>query len=209
MAFPVSADSFPTILSSTKQDDSGFEADILLNRAFDAIEAIEAKVGIGSTVPAAGTVLRGGSGLSAWSAIETGDIANNAITIRPTPAVGSTDPTTTNTTVAALANPTLSITIPAGMTADVYVWVTGFINDSGGGTIVEYSLRIGGGSWVTVAATSPASSAGRHPLSGFHVFEDVTAGAKTIEVGNASSTGANTITHYGSARRLMAIGVMK
>lgn len=213
MAYPSSLDSFPTILSSTKQNDSGFEADLLLNQAFDAIENIEAGLGTGASnaTPVANTVRRAtGTGTAQWGQVATGDIANNAVTVsRPSTAVGSTDPTTTNTSTAALANPTVSVVIPSGVTADVYVWLSGLINDGTGGAIVEYHLRIGGGSWVSVASVSTPSSAGRFPLSGFHVFEDITAGTKVIEVGNSSSTGSNTITHYGAQRRLVAVAVAK
>lgn len=158
------------------------------------------------TAGSATQVLHGGATPS-WSAVATADIAANAITTRPASVAGSTNPTTTNTAVAALADPSVSINCP--VTSDVYVWVNGEYNDSAGGAIVDYHVRIGGGAWTLVAQTSQPSSAGRYFLSGHHVFAGVTSGAKTIEVGNGSSTGASTITHYGAGRRMTAIGVAR
>lgn len=210
MAFPSSIDVFPTILSDTHQDDSGFEADVLLNRAFDAIEQLEAKVGVGATTPAGlPGVLRSAAGGSEWATVKTGDIAANAITIRPAIATGTTDPTTTNTTTAALANPTISITIPSGMTADIYVEVRGTYNDGtgAGGSIVGYALRIDGGGWQGIGDAAAPNTI-RMGIAGFHVFQGITAGVHTIEIGNSSNT-SNSITHYGAARRLRALGIAK
>ena len=48
--FPTSLDTFPTITSTTQEDDTGFYHDDMHNLAFDAIAAVEAKVGAdGST----------------------------------------------------------------------------------------------------------------------------------------------------------------
>lgn len=211
MAYPASADVFPTILSSTKRNDPGFELDLLLNRAFDAIEALEAGLGTGSSgaTPSAGKVRRAtGTGTATWGQVETGDLLNNAVTIRPSPVGGTTSPTTTNTTTAALANPTVSITIPTGMSADVYVWINGTVNDGTGGALIAYSVRIASGTWNDVAEISMASGSARLTLSGFHCFEDIAAGTHLIEIGNRANA-AYTITHYANQRRMLVIGVMK
>jgi hypothetical protein len=210
MAYPASADVFPTILSTTKRNDAGFELDLLLNKGFDAIEALEAGLGIGSSnaTPTAGKVRRAtGTGTAEWGQVATGDIADNAVTVRPAVTVGSTDPVTTNTAIAALANPTVSITIPSGMTADVYIWASGMVSDATGGAIVAYHVRIDSGTWVTIA-NAVMTSATRAYLSGFHVFAGITAGAHTIELGNNASASFS-ITHYGNARRMMALAVAK
>lgn len=54
-AFPAALDTFPNILSTTLENDTGFEHDVVHNNEAAAIAALQAKVGIdGSAV--AGTV---------------------------------------------------------------------------------------------------------------------------------------------------------
>lgn len=229
-SFPGALDSFtnPTggqVQGSTTPTHSGHHAN-----ANDAIEAIEAKLGIGSSTPVANTIL-GGSGtgstsfrtivnadidsaaaiayskLSLANSIATADIVASAVTTRIAAASGSTTPGTTNTAITAMADPTLSINLP--VTGDVLVWFTSTFNDSAGNAIVSYFVRIGGGSWVQICETSQPTSAGRWSVAGVHIFQSVTSGAKTIEIGNASNTSSNTITHYPTPRRLVALGIVR
>lgn len=77
--YPVSLDSFPDPTDATYEDDDGFEIDYLLQKHNAAIEILEAKVGVTSSVPAADTALEGtGTGASAWAKRASVRAYNNA-----------------------------------------------------------------------------------------------------------------------------------
>lgn len=210
--FPGSLDSFTLIPALTKLGDiiGARTHRQSHNDLGDAVEALEAKLGIGAATAVNNSALVGtGAGTSTWAQIPMTALATNSVSVRPAAAAGSTNPTTTNTATAALANPTVSITVPTGVSMDIYAWCTSEINDGTGGAQVGYHLRLGGGAWIQVAEISAPSAAGRFPISGFHVFGGVAAGTYSVEIGNSSSTGANTITHYAIGRRLMVLGIAK
>jgi hypothetical protein len=75
--YPVSADVLANPTNLTNRDDPGFELHGVISRIQDILEALEAKVGIGSSTPgAAGAVLRRtASGASAWGGLVDADVA--------------------------------------------------------------------------------------------------------------------------------------
>lgn len=160
-------------------------------------------------VGATDTVLLVAGGVPTWGTVNTAGITANAVTVRPAVSNGTTNPTTTNTATTALADPTISITL--AVVSDVYVWICGLINDGTGGAIIGYHVRINAGAWQDPRASiSMPSSSGRGSFSGFHRFPSVAAGGPyLIEVGNSSSTGANTITHYAAGRNMLAIAIAR
>lgn len=97
--------------------------------ANDAIEAIEAKVGTGSSTATDNTVLTGtGAGTSAWAQIATGDIADSAVSSRKmAPTIGAASNastvTTTNTTYTDITSVTFSFT--TAVTSTIMYWFTG------------------------------------------------------------------------------------
>lgn len=207
--FPGAADVFTAIPAGTHQVEviGGRTHRASHNDLGDAIEAVEAKVGTGASTPVANTLLGGtGAGTSSFRQVQTADIAVNAVTIRSASVAGSTNPATTNTTIAALANPTISITTTA--VSDIYVWATGEISDSVGGTQVDYFVRIDGGAWQGMGQTF-APAGGRFTLAGVHVFMTTGVGAHTIEMGNTSNNAASTITHWAGGRKLAALAIAK
>lgn len=88
--FPVSADDATTVggdslpAAGTELSDtlSGHPSHAVMHENVgDAIQAVEAKVGTGSSAPAADTVLTGtGSGTSSWSTVSTGMIGDGQVT---------------------------------------------------------------------------------------------------------------------------------
>ena len=65
--FPVTMDVLSNPTSSTKTNDSGFELDVVISTIQDILEALEQKLGIGSTSATGATALEGtGSVTSAW-----------------------------------------------------------------------------------------------------------------------------------------------
>lgn len=80
-AFPGALDALANPTATTNRDDDGFELDLVIGRIQDILEALEAKVGITASLPAAGGgVLRQtGSGTSLWGKIQSGDIAPDQI----------------------------------------------------------------------------------------------------------------------------------
>lgn len=79
--YPGSLDSLSNPTATTRRDDPGFELDVVISQLNDIAEALQAKLGIGASLPAAGGgVLRQtGSGASAWGKLQSGDIASGAV----------------------------------------------------------------------------------------------------------------------------------
>jgi hypothetical protein len=75
--YPVSADVLANPTALTNRDDAGFELHGVISRMQDILEALEAKVGIGSsTPPATAAVLRRtATGASGWAQAQPGDLA--------------------------------------------------------------------------------------------------------------------------------------
>lgn len=94
--FPASLDALANPTATTNRDDPGFQLDLVIARIQDILEALEAKVGIGASVPSAAGVLRRTAGSStAWGQVATGDIVLNAATklwYIATPTVSLTGP---------------------------------------------------------------------------------------------------------------------
>jgi hypothetical protein len=92
--YPASLDSLPDPTSATYEDDDGFELDLLLQKHNAILEALEGKVGVGSTTPARSTALYGGAGgVGIWDVVARRNRLLNGdfrINQRVT-AVGSTD----------------------------------------------------------------------------------------------------------------------
>lgn len=78
--FPTSLDALANPTATTNRDDSGFELDLVISRIHDILEALEAKVGIGASLPsAAGVLRRTAPGVTAWGQILAGDYGPGSI----------------------------------------------------------------------------------------------------------------------------------
>jgi hypothetical protein len=79
--YPASLDSLPDPTATIWMDDDGFEQDLILQKHNAILELLEAKVGIGSSVPggSAAVLRRTASGASAWGQIAAGDHASGSI----------------------------------------------------------------------------------------------------------------------------------
>jgi hypothetical protein len=79
--YPGSADVLANPTNLTNRDDVGFELHGVIARIQDILEALEAKVGIGSSTPGATAAVlrRTATGASAWGLLATGDVTAGAI----------------------------------------------------------------------------------------------------------------------------------
>lgn len=81
--YPASVQALASPGSGTYQDDSGFELDVVVTTVNDTVEAVQTKLGIGSSnqSPVASRIMGAdGTGTSSWRQVATADIAANAIT---------------------------------------------------------------------------------------------------------------------------------
>lgn len=77
--YPSSLDSLSNPTATTNRDDAGFELDAVIARIQDILEALEAKVGIGASLPtAAGVLHQTAPGVTAWGQVVNGDVSNGA-----------------------------------------------------------------------------------------------------------------------------------
>lgn len=157
---------FPTSLDSFTNPGAG-DTTAAVNHADqhananDAIEAIEAKVGVGASTPSAGKVLRAsGSGSSEWGAVESTDVdgatGTGDFVLAVSPAILSATLTTP-----IINNPTLNtdviseFTTAAGVTIDGLLIKDGTIPDS---LITPAKILAGtGSSWVWQSYTPSTS----------------------------------------------------
>jgi hypothetical protein len=78
--FPTSLDALANPSATTNRDDPGFELDLVVARIHDILEALEAKMGVGASLPSApGVLRRTAPGVTGWGQIATADITPGAI----------------------------------------------------------------------------------------------------------------------------------
>lgn len=80
-AYPGALDALANPTATTNRDDPGFELDEVIARLQDIAEALEAKLGVGASLPAAGggALRQTGPGTSAYGQLAAGDIGAAAI----------------------------------------------------------------------------------------------------------------------------------
>jgi len=168
----------------------------------DAIEALEAKLGIGASVAAANTVLRGtGAGASGFGAIQTADIAANAVSRIWTATVTATFPSTTalvGSGTVLMTDMSVSITTVGGPILCLFECIS---NNSAAGNVNVFDLFVGG-----ILQTRRQLTA---PVAGYDVYlallwsQALAAGTYTVQANWAVTAG--TATSIGNQRSLTVV----
>lgn len=79
--YPTTVQAHPNPGPTTLRNDPGFELDVVVATLGDTLEAVQTKLGTGSSVAAANQVLRGtATGATAFGQVQTGDLAGAACT---------------------------------------------------------------------------------------------------------------------------------
>ena len=146
-AFPSGLDALANPTATSECDDAGFELDLVVSRIHDILEALEAKVGIGASLPSAAGVLRQTApGVTGWGAISAAEITDG-VTVKQL-----------KKTVVTTAQPGVSFTgIPAGYSA---LRIAGYLRSSAALTFDPVFLRVGTGSLDASASYDIQSVAG-------------------------------------------------
>jgi hypothetical protein len=201
--YPASLDSLPDPTSATYVDDDGFELDLLLSKHNAIMEALEAKLGTGASVPDANEVLVGnGAGASTWLAGLTADyIAANAVSQVGSANGSSFGPTTTSASYVDLTDMSVTLTgVTVGSKLVAIFSGTFQHNTVTAGVKTAFSLdgaaEVGGSTFVA-AATNQQS-----PLVLVRVFT-ATATSHTIKTRWFAST--PTATAVGTDRTLIVV----
>lgn len=178
--YPGSLDTHPNPTSTTYQDDAGFELDVLISNLGDALDAVEAKVGTGSSnqTAAAGRVLGAdGAGTSSWRKVVTADLDLNQVTQYGISDGGTSGPTTTSTSYVDLSTNSVTLTTVGG---PCIVIASATLTNSSSGAVVFFAVNMDGGSsqgertqTVTTAnhEYNATSIAVFTPSSGSHTFK--------------------------------------
>lgn len=208
VTFPSAVTSTPTTTLSSAQHNDNLHV-----KDRDEIIAAQRKIGLGSSVASGTTVLLGTGGTqSAWGQITSGYIApgavtaaalgTTAITQRLPVALGTSSPTTTSGTAVTIADPVGTIVTQGG---DIYVHGHCAFTSNAANAIVGLHVRLDSGTFQGIAFGTPDSTSQWLSLTGFHVFQSVSAGTHTLTLG--FSTNSGTLTAQGTGRRLMQFEV--
>lgn len=168
MAYPTTTETFPTLGTGTYQDDSGVQADVLLNQLMRAVEVLTQKVGTGSSTPINARVLRGtGTGTAAWQQIQDSDITDATISTaklvanavaQVTAVNGSTSgPTTTSGSAVDLAEMTRTIN-PTTAGSCVRMDFSGEFQNSSAGQIVGIDFVVDGANSMRRQMQAPVAN---------------------------------------------------
>jgi hypothetical protein len=80
--FPSALDALSNPTATTRRNDLGYELHAVISTLNDIVEALETKLGISASVPAANTVLRGtGAGSTAFGQLQAGDLVPGTSTM--------------------------------------------------------------------------------------------------------------------------------
>ena len=178
--FPGSLDSLANPTSATYTDDAGFELDVVISTLNDIAEAVEAKVGIGSSTPAANTVLTGtGAGSSSWATVATGMLAASAVTDAAV-ALGTTSaPTTTSGSNADVPEMTITRTTVGG---PILILFASSFTHSSAGASVSFNLKLDAAGNVFAINQQAAVANNYQQIALVGLFTGVSAGSHTIKV---------------------------
>lgn len=202
--FPGSLDVMPNPTSSTFLDDAGFELDVLISNNGDAIQQLEAKMGVGASnqSPVASRVLGAdGTGSSSWRQIATADLVSNAVSQLGF-AVGSTSgPTTTSTTFVDITEMAVTLTTTGGT---LVAFLSVRLSHGTSGTLSGIALGLDSGQVSQTERThTVTTNNGQFLLATHHLWTGVSAGSHTIK--GRWYTAAGTLTAQSDCRSLVVM----
>jgi hypothetical protein len=155
-SYPTSVQALVAPTSTTKQNDVGFELDVVILTVNDTVEAVQTKLGIGASAqtPAANTVLGGnGAGTTSFRQVETGDIATDAVT--QVVQGGTFSSSTTSTTYVDLTTTGVTQTTTGGKLECTVVWCG---NMTAASNSVFLALSLDGAAEVSEVVQLPANA---------------------------------------------------
>jgi hypothetical protein len=201
-AYPAAADSYTRPTSGQVLGASTPAHSLQHDNAYDAIEALEAKLGTGASVAAANTVLRGtGAGASAFGLVQTGDLTANAVSQLWAATVSTTFPSTTQPIGSgAVLMPDMSVPIVTQGGTLLYLFEC-MSNNSAAGNVNVFDLFRGAG--LLTRRQFTAGVAGYDTYCALLYAEALAAGSYTIEARWAVTAG--TAVSIGNQRSLTII----
>lgn len=195
--YPGALDVMPNPLPNTLENAPGFELDVVISNLGDAIQAIEAKLGIGASAAAVNQVLRAtGAGASAFGAIQTADVAAGAISQRLLSAVFVGTRTAAGFADVDSTNGKLTYTATGG---DLFVLFAGYVTNATPGIAQQVALRLDAGAEVSHQSTYCYPGAGNFPMPFCVValFLAVAAGSHSVYARHSNISPGGTMTTQG------------
>lgn len=188
--YPTSVQALASPGSGTYQDDTGFELDVVVTTTNDTVEAVQTKVGIGSSnqSPVASRVLGAdGSGTSSWRQVATADLVANAIT--QATLASSLSGNTTSTSYVDITGAAPSLTTTGG---DLLVIAVLCVANSAASNASYFALKLDAASEVGEVVTSAAVNNGQFVQTIVWRFTGVSAASHTVKGRFKVSAGTST-----------------
>lgn len=195
--YPGALDVMPNPLPNTLENAPGFELDVVISNLGDAIQAIEAKLGIGASAAAVNQVLRAtGVGASAFGAVQTADVAAGAISQRLLSALFSGTRTAAGLADVDSTNGKLTYTATGG---DLFVLFAGYVTNPTAGVAQQVALRLDAGAEVSHQSVYCYPGAGSFPMPfcAVALFFGVAAGSHSVYARHNNISAAGTMTTQG------------
>jgi hypothetical protein len=189
--FPTSVDSLANPTATTRRNDPGFELHAVVSTLNDAVEALETKLGTGASTAAAGQVLRAtGAGASAFGAIQSGDLAANAIT-----QVGSSYSTspyalTFSASYSFITDTVVHITTTGG---DLLVWVSMAWYVATAATVKSIAVQLDSATDVPLAIVNQGVANQVEFVGGVYRFTGVSSALHDVYIKVKASAGTLTL----------------
>lgn len=203
--YPTGVDTWTNPGATSYEDDPSVYHDVQHAQLNDAVKALETKLGISASTPAANQVLRGAAGgASAYGAIQTGDMAANAVTTTVSVNGTTGDPTTSSGTASDL--PEMNLQIPVAVGDRVLIEFNAVLsnNNTGGDTVCD--LYVAGAFTQRRQFGTPVAGKGMSISMG---LIHTVAGAGNMDVRIKWFITAGTATAVSNYRTLMAVGLRR
>ena len=169
--------------AATFEDEPGYELDVLVSQLGELAEAVQTKLGLGTSAPGATAAVlrRTAAGASAWGQVVVGDIANNALSQFQNATPTTSSPTTTAPASTVVAMPQMSVSLTLAGGGVLVVLYEAILQCNTLAQVSVLDLYVNGGQVSRREIGCKVANAADH-VGGFYVVAGSTGSVMTIEL---------------------------